>query len=194
MVKMTAMKKLISILGIISVILISSCSASRELTSGSEARKQQELIDQALVKSAVESRRFIVKLDRIYLFGGMVDLVPRMNYIIVDGDKAEINTAYMGRQWDIRPIAAIHIRGAAEDYEVVNKVNKGLYEVAMKVDNGSASFNVYLSIGRNGSVSASLNSMRIENARYRGYVVPISTRSNEKSPDGNDTEKQGELI
>lgn len=189
--KMTAMKRLISIFGIISVLLISSCSTSREATSKSEARKQQDQINQALVQSAVESKRFIVKLDRIYLRGGMIDLVPRLNYIIVDGDKAVINTVYFGRQWDIRPIAGINISGITKDYEVVNKVSKGLYEIALKVGNGSASFNVYLTIGRNGTVSASLNSIRIENARYRGYVIPISNKGTDVPKD---EESAGELI
>jgi hypothetical protein len=177
---MTAMKKLLFILGFISILAFSSCSASKEARSANaEARHEQELVNQALVKQAVESRRFIVRLERIYLYGGMVDLVPRLNYIIVDGEKAVINTAYIGRQWDIRPIAGINVRGVTSEYELTNKVSKGLYQVNMKVGNGAALFNVYLTIGQDGNVSASLNSLRIDNARYRGHVIPISNRNPE---------------
>jgi hypothetical protein len=107
--------------------------------------------------------------------GGMIDLVPRMNYIIIDGQKAIINTAYVGRQYDIRPIAGINMKGVAQDYELTKKMSKGLYEVSMKVGNGSAVFDVYLTIGKDGTADASVNGMKINNIRYRGYIVPLSS-------------------
>jgi hypothetical protein len=172
---MTAMKKLLFISGIFSILLFSSCSVSKEARSEkAELRHQRDLVNQALVKNAIESKRFIVRLERIYLPLGMIDLVPRRNYIVVDGQKAIINTAYIGRQWDIRPIAGINVRGVTEDYELTNKVSKGLYQISMKVENGAASFNVYMTVSPNGDVSASLNGIRIDNARYKGHVIPIS--------------------
>jgi len=48
-----------------------------------------------------------------------------------------------------------------------------MYKISMRVENGNAAFDVYLTIGRDGSASASVNSIRIDNARYKGYVVPI---------------------
>ncbi len=168
------MKKLLFILAF--PIVLSSCMTSKEGgTSKAELRKEKNLTSQLLVKSAVDSRKYIIKLNRLYFsLGGMIDLVPRANYIIIDGDKAIISTAYLGRQWDIRGIAGIDIRGRAQDYEVTSKLSNGSYQIKLKVSNGnSTAFDVYLSISKNGYCSASVNSLKIENVRYAGYLVPI---------------------
>jgi hypothetical protein len=165
---------------VISILLV-SCSAGKEMRSEKAQIKMQNSIqNQAEVQNAIESRRYIVKLERLYLNWGILDLKPRANYIIVDGEKAVISAAYFGRQYDIRPIAGINIRGITKDYELTRKESKGLYEIKMKVDNGPASFDVYLTVGKNGSVSASMNSLKISNVRYRGYIVPI--RNKEQVP------------
>lgn len=170
------MKRLLLSIAIIApFLLITSCTATKEAGISGEARKQKELMNQALVKDAIETRRFIVKFERLYLTGGMVELKPRANYLIVDGDKAIISATYFGRQYDIRPIAGINIRGNASDYERTDKVSKGIYRIRMKVENQAASFDVYLTVGKDGSASASVNSLRIDNARYTGYVVPIGS-------------------
>ena len=167
---------------IISLMLMSSCTTTREAKSSRvELRKEKKYTEQVLVKNAVESRRYIIKLNRIYLnYGGMLDLLPRANFIIIDGDKAIISTAYMGRQFDIKPIAGINMRGRTLDYAVNNRLSKGSYEINMKIDNGgSNSFEVYLTISKNGNCNASVSSLRIDNIRYSGYLVPISDK---KSP------------
>ena len=170
-VNMTAMKKLSHLLIIITIcVFASSCSTTKEIGLADG----KTVIDEAIIKQAVESRRFIVKLDRLYTSGGMLDLRPRANYIIVDGRQAIINAAYFGRQYDVRPIAGINMRGIATDYELTSKVPRGMYEIKMKVGSDGSSFDVYLSIGKNGTANASVNSIRIQNARYRGYVVPLS--------------------
>jgi hypothetical protein len=150
-------------------------------------RRNKKLTGELLVKNAVESRKYIIKLQRVYsTYGSYFELVPRANYIIIDGEKAIINTAYMGRQYDIRPIGAINTRGRAEDYEVTTKLDKGSYEVSLKVDNGGPnSFKLYLTISKNGDCYASVSSLRIDNVRYSGYLVPISDRNPpSQSPDG----------
>ena len=49
-------------------------------------------------------RRFIIKFDRLYIsHGGTIDLIPKANYIILDGDKVIISAAYVGRQYSYRP-------------------------------------------------------------------------------------------
>ncbi|HEX2974717.1 MAG TPA: DUF4251 domain-containing protein, partial [Bacteroidales bacterium] len=116
------------------------------------------------------------------------DLVPRLNYIIVDGNKAVISTAYFGRQWDIRPIAGINVRGNTERYEVTNKYSKGMYQISMKVSNQSALFNVNLTVGKNGTVNAYVDGIRIETARYRGYVVPIRNQNQENNSEQQDSD------
>lgn len=169
-------------------LMMLSCSTSKEAASArSETRKEKKITDELLVKNAVESRKYIIKLQRLYsMRGSYFDLVPRENYIIIDGDKAVISTAYLGRQYDIRPIAAINTRGRAEDYEVTTKLNKGKYEVSLKVNNGGPnSFTVFLTIGKNGNCYASVSSLKIDNVRYSGYLVPIMDRNPQsESPEG----------
>jgi hypothetical protein len=180
------MKKLFIIL--VFPIVLSSCMTSKDATSSrAELRKEKKLTTQLLVKTAVDSRKYIIKLDRLYFsHGGMIELVPRANFIIVDGDRAVISTAYLGRQWDIRGIAGIDIRGSAKDYEVTSKLSKGSYEIKLKVANGgSTSFDVYLTISKNGSCNASVSNIKIDNIRYSGYLVPISDDPNKVLEEGN---------
>ena len=169
-------------------MVISSCTTTKEAKSSRvELRKEKKLTEQAVVKQAVESKRFIIKFDRLYfLYGGIVDLLPRANYIIIDGEKAIIYTAYLGRQYDIKPIAGINLFGKAMNYELTNNLSKGNYEIKMKVRNeGSNSFDVYLTISKNGNCSASINSLKINNINYSGYVVPISDNTNSPVQNGN---------
>jgi hypothetical protein len=177
MLKVTAMKKLFLLIYAVTTLFIVSCSASKESRSeNAEIREQNKQVNQLLVSNAIESRRFIIKLDRLYLFGGMIDLVPRRNYIIVDGEKAVISAAYLGRQYSSRPVAGLNMQGVATDYELTKKLSKGMYEIKMKVGNGANAFNIYMTVGRDGTTNASVDGMRINNARYRGYVVPINRR------------------
>ncbi|MGE5419826.1 MAG: DUF4251 domain-containing protein [Chloroflexota bacterium] len=166
------MKKLSLILAVLtSMVLITSCASSKETVSDSEEYRK---IDNETLRRAIESRRFIIKLERMYTYGGMLDLRPRSNYIIVDGARAVINAAYVGRQDDIRPIAGINMRGNATGYEITRRISREMYDIKLRVENGGAAFDVYLTISGDGTANASVNSMRISNARYRGYVVPLS--------------------
>ena len=178
------MKNLIVI--ITTVMILSSCVTSKEAGSTkSDLKIEKKLAEQAVIKNAVESKRYIVKFDRLYLsHGGILDLVPKANYIVIDGEKAIISAAYMGRQFSIRPIAGINTRGNAMDYEVTFNPTKGIYDIKMKVRSQNNSFDVYLTIGKNGSCDASINNSRIDNIRYSGRLVPIkdkSTNSNQNN-------------
>ena len=172
------MKKLFVI--ITTLLVISSCVTTKEAKSlKSELRDEKKLAEQEVIKEAVESRRFIIKLDKIYYSrGGIIDLRPRYNYIIIDGRKAIISAAYLGRQFDIRPIAGISMRGEANKYELTDNSPKGLYDIKMKVDNEGNSFDIYLRIGKDGSCSASLSSLKIDFVRYQGHIVPIKDNTN----------------
>jgi hypothetical protein len=172
------MKKLIFL--IVTLLLLLSCAATKEeKATGIELRKEKNLSEQEGIRKAVESRRFIIKLNRLYFsHGGMADLIPRANYIIVDGEKAIISAGYLGRQYDIRPIEAINIKGKASNYELINKSDNGSYEIKMEVSNGINSFDVYLRIGNSGFCSASVSSLKIDYVRYSGQIVPIRERVN----------------
>jgi hypothetical protein len=169
-------------------LMMLSCSTSKEASSArSELRRDKKATDELLVKNAVESRKYIIKLRRLYsMRGSYFDLAPRANYIIIDGEKAVVSTAYFGRQFDIRPIAAINTRGKAENYEVTTQLNKGRYEVSLKVDNGGPnSFKLFLTINKDGVCYASVSSLKIDNVRYSGYLVPIPDKTpQEQSQEG----------
>lgn len=167
----TAMKKVLRALAaILPLIVLSSCASSGFISESADRRN----LDEEVVRNAVESRKFIIKLERLYTNGGFMDLRPRTNYIIVDGRKAIINAAYYGRQHDVRPIAGINMQGVASNYEITRRISRDMYDIRLRVDNGATSFDVYLTIGKNGSANASVNSLKIDNARYMGYVVPLS--------------------
>jgi hypothetical protein len=170
------MKKLLYILVIFA--LFTSCSVSKEAQlTRSELRKDKKIAEQAIVKKAVESRRYIIKLDRMYYrHGGFIDLYPRANYIIIDGNKAAVSMAYIGRQFDIRPIAGINIIGRPLKYELTNDVTKGSYHVKTEVDNGNNSFDLYLTIGKGGYCSVSMSNMKLDYVTYKGYLVPIKEK------------------
>lgn len=170
------MKKILFILT--TLMVISSCSTTREAKSSRiDARKEKDLAEQAMIKKAVESRRFIIRFDRIYFsYGGMTDLVPRANFIIVDGEKGIISAAYLGRQYDIRPIAGITVRGKTIKYDLKDDSGKGKYELAMKINNQADSFDLFVTIGANGSCNVTLSSIRIDNVRYSGQIIPIKER------------------
>jgi hypothetical protein len=171
------MKKLFVIT--IVIIFISACSTTKEAkTSSTELRNKEKLAEQVVVKKAVESRRFAIRLDRLYyMYGGTVQLVPKANYIIIDGNKAIINAAYLGRQYEIKPITGINVHGETKDYELTNKLSKGKYEIKTKVSNGINSFDLYLSIENNGSCNISLSNVMIDKVSYTGYIVPLKEKT-----------------
>jgi hypothetical protein len=171
------MKKLSII--IMSLVVMSSCSTTKEANSSrAELSHEKKIAEQGIVKNAVETRRYIIKLNRLYFNrGGMAELIPRANFIIIDGDKAVISTAYLGRQYDIKPIAGINMRGRAVDYALTNNTSRGSYDIKLTVENGrNVSFDLYINITKNGFCTASVSSLKIDNIRYSGYVVPISDK------------------
>jgi hypothetical protein len=185
LIKYYTMKKLLIIITVFMVI--SSCVTTKEARlSRTELRNEKKLAKQEQVKNAVESKKFIIKLDRLYLsYGGMADLYPRYNYIIIDGDKAIINTAYFGRQYDIRRIAAIDIFGRNMNYAVTKDMSRGVYKIKMTVRNaGSNAFDVYLDISKNGYCDASVSSLKIDYIRYSGFIEPIKGETNTTPPEG----------
>jgi hypothetical protein len=171
------MKKLLFFLAIFSIL--SACSATKDVqTSRAELRRDKKIAEQAIVKKAVESKRYIIKLDRMYLMhGGIVNLYPRVNYIIIDGNKAVISAAYFGRQFDIKPIAGISMFGRPTNYELTDNLSKGIYEVHSVITNENNSFDLYLTIGKGGNCTVSFNNMKLDYVTYKGYLVPIKDKS-----------------
>ncbi len=173
------MRKLVYLFS--AVLLFSSCSTTKDATSSmAKYRNKKKLANQETVKNAVESQRFIVKLDRMYLANsGIVQLVPGENYLIVHGEKGAINTAYLGRQYGFRPISAINMFGRTTDYKLTKYADKGTFGVSMKICNDGTSFTVFLKISKSGICHVSISSMLTDNVRFSGNVVPITSKSRE---------------
>jgi hypothetical protein len=175
-INISAMKNYIFI--ILVFTFISSCAVTKEAgSSRADLRKEKNLASQAMVREAIESRRFIVRFDRIYFrYGGIINLFPRANFIIIDGDNATISAAYVGRQHSFRPIGGITVRGKTTEYNLKDVPSKEKYELGLKVNNNYDTFNIHMTIGVNGSIQASLSGIRIDNVRYTGHIVPIKEK------------------
>ena len=152
-----------------------SCSAGKEsMQVRKEGRQQLKAAMAETTASSVESRRFVVRMDRLYANrGGMFYLAPRRNYLIIDETKAKMSLAYVGRSDDIRNISGINLTGVTEKYEVVRKSDKGRYEIKMSLKQGGNIFDVYLTVHDNGECSMSVINGRIESIRYAGDLVAL---------------------
>jgi hypothetical protein len=170
------MKKMISITA--GLLILTSCATSKvEESSINESKSEKNLIQQTKIKQAVEMRRFILKFDRLYISrGGRIDLVPMNNYFILDGDKAIINAAYVGTQYNYKPIAAINMIGRTVDFEMKDNSSKGVYEIRMKVKNENNSFDVYISINNKGYCNASITNYQLDRVRYTGTFIPFKVK------------------
>lgn len=167
------MKKIIYIFLI--SLLISSCSATKEAgISRAEKRTLRKIAEKAAVKKAIESRMYIIKMLRIYTVGGgIIDLIPRNNFIIINGESASISLGYVGRQYGSRPISGINMNGQTIKYELESNEGKGTYNVNMVVQYRNDKFDLYLNIGSDGNCNVSLSNLHIQTIRYTGQLVPI---------------------
>jgi hypothetical protein len=168
-----AMKK-IAFLFLI-VLLFSDCSSTKELASTkAENRKSRRLAEQAAVKKAVESRKFIIRVNRLYSTGGSIwELIPTSNFIVINGEIASISLGYMGRSFGIHQISGINLNGHTLNYKMESNEAKGIYNIQMVVKYGADKFEVYLTIGNNGSCNISLNNAYIQSVSYSGSLVPL---------------------
>ena len=176
-----AMKKIALLLSV--VFIFAACSSTKELSSArAENRKLKKLAERAEIKKAVESRMFIIKVNRLYsIGGGRYELIPRSNFVIINGEIASISLGYMGRSYTSRPISGINLNGRTIEYKMESDEAKGLYKIQMAVKAGADKFDVYLSIGDEGYCSISLNNSNIQTVSYSGTLVPLSQSINTSS-------------
>lgn len=173
-IKPSHMKKLIYV--VIAAAFIYSCTASKETGS---SRKEQKLADklaeQQMVKKAVEARRFIIKMNKLYMAGGsFTDLYPRSNFIIVNGEIASVSLGYVGKTFASRPVSGINFNGQTVKYVMKSDEAKGMYNIEMTVKKGNSTFDLYLTIGSSGFCTVSLNNANIQTVSYRGNLSPIT--------------------
>jgi hypothetical protein len=169
-------------------MLIFSCATPKiQESSGRLSGKEVKVLRKAEVKQAVDIRRFLVRFDKLYTMrGGRVDLIPKANYIIIDGDRVILSAAYVGRQYGIRPIAAINMTGKAEAYEIKNNPDKGSCHIKVKVSSSSNTFDVYIDISPEGYCEAAVTNLQLDQVRYRGSLLPLRPRPGQ----GGDQEEQ----
>ncbi len=167
------MNKLIFILT--GFVILTSCATTKvEETSIDQSVEIKNTFQQEQIRQAVEMRRFIIKFDRLYIsHGGTIELIPKANYIILDGDKVIISAAYAGRQYSNRPVKGIDLVGRAVSFEMKNNSTKGSYEIRMKVKNEINTFDVYLTVNNEGHCNTSLTSYKIDRVRYTGNFIPL---------------------
>jgi len=166
------MKKIAILFSVI--FIFSACSSTKEMSSSrAENRKLRKLADQEVIRRAVESRRYIIKVDRFYAAGGgYMDLVPRSNFLIVNGEIASISLGYAGRSFS-RPISGINLNARTSSYRMENNETKGIYKIQMSVKYGSDKFDLYLTIGTGGRCDIIINNAYIQTVSYSGNLEPI---------------------
>lgn len=167
------MKKIAFLLSV--VFILTACYSTKELSSRAENRKYKKLAEQVEIKKAVESRKFIINVNRLYTpGGGRIELVPRSNFVIINGEIASISLGYVGRTYLSRPISGINLNGHTLDYKMESNETKGIYNIQMAVQYGADKFDVYLTIGNEGYCNISLNNPKIQTVSYSGILVPIA--------------------
>lgn len=179
------MNKLIFILS--GFLILTSCATTKVAeTSKNEPVEIKNIFQQEQIRQAVEMRRFIIKFDRLYIAqGGTIELIPKANYIILDGDKVIISAAYVGRQYSNRPVKGIDLVGRAVSFEMKNNSTKGSYEIRIKVKNEINTFDVYLTVNNDGYCNTSLTSYKIDRVRYTGNFIPLVPKHEKQEKEEN---------
>jgi hypothetical protein len=163
--------KSIAILLIAGLVFV-SCSTSKEASASKLEKKAAEA---EKVKRAVESRQYIIRLDKIMTQGGgIADLVPKNNFFIMNGEIASVSLAYVGRSYFIRQITGINFNGQTTSYKMQNNAEKAVYNIQVEIVAGGNKFDFYLTIGTSGNCDISVNNPRIHSTSYRGTLVPLS--------------------
>jgi hypothetical protein len=184
------MKKIVFFLT--GLIFLASCATPKVAESTSKAPVNEEkVMKQAEIKQAVEMRRFLIKFDKLYPSNGSrIDLIPKANYIILDGARVVISAAYIGRQFSSRPIKGIDMVGEAVSFELKNNTSKGTFEIKMKVKNEMNSFDVFVTISDDGFCRASMNNYRLDHIRYEGNFIPLKPKPVKENNDINNINEE----
>jgi hypothetical protein len=166
---------------LVSIFILLSCSSTKESASaGSESKKSRKAAEQEAIKQAIESRRYVIKVNRLYTTNGIWDLIPTSNFVIVNGDITSVSLGYMGRSFS-RPISGINFNARNSFYKVLNNTSKGNYEIEIEVKYGSDKFDLYVTIGNEGYSNISINNAYIETVRYTGTLEPIPAQKGQKA-------------
>lgn len=160
---------------VIFILLLTSCSSTQNIPqSGEEQRKNEKTATEATVKLIIESGRFAVSMDKLYLASGRIaDIHPRRNYFIVNGDQVIVRLMYIGKSYSFKPVVAINFTGRALTYNMTRDEEKGSCAVKTRVSAGSDNFDFYLTINKDGTCSLSVINPKIQSVSYRGSISPV---------------------
>ncbi|HBH82325.1 MAG TPA: hypothetical protein DDY34_00770 [Bacteroidales bacterium] len=177
------MKKLLLI--VLAVVCLAQFTASGKTNSSDRNKRyEKKVARQEKVKEAVESKSYVIELDRLYMSRyGNINLSSGRNYIIIKGNSAAISAGYMGRQRGLIPVAGIRLNGKPSVYKLHKNEAKGNYRVEMEVTEGSDTFHITMTISENGNCSAIISGAKIDNTRYSGNLVPIEKKKTVPEPD-----------
>jgi hypothetical protein len=166
------------ILYITGIVLLTSCASTKMEKSAQKGQKDMEkYAQQSSIKQAVGTRRFLIRFDKLYANrGGNIELIPKSNYILLDGERCIISAAYFGRQFTTRPVRGIDMVGKTVKFEMKDNTSKGTYEIRMKVANDMNIFNVNLIISKDGYCNAYIYNNMIDNVRYTGNILPLKSK------------------
>lgn len=177
-----AMKKLFLII-IVIAFTAPFADASEPVSSDRSERIGKKLAKQEKIREAVESNSFAIELDRLFMSRyGNVNLNPRMNFIVINGNKATISAGYMGRQRGLFHVAGIRLTGRPTVYKLQKNESKGNYRIVMEVAGGNDNFQITMTISDNGYCSALISGIRMDDTRYSGTLVPLEKKQKVPEP------------
>lgn len=178
-----AMRKFFYI--VLAAVSISTFNAAGETgSSDRNSRNEKKLAKQEKIRDAVESKSFAIELERLYVSRlGNVNLSPDRNYIIIKGNNAAISAGYVGRQRSSTPVAGIRLTGKPSLYKLEKNESKGNYRIEMEITEENDTFHVIMTISENGTCSALISGIKIDDTRYSGNLVPIERKKTDPEPD-----------
>ncbi len=158
-------------------LFIAGCVATRDsANSGHISAKEKKGLERIAIGKSIESRHYVLKMDRIILANGqMIDLVPRNNFIIINGEIISVSLAYEGRSFGIRRITGINFNGHISRYIMKSNEQKNMYNIQIEaVTSSNDKFDIYLTLSISGNCTASINNSYIQIVNYRGIVTPLN--------------------
>jgi len=165
------MKSYTIITTIILSLLLASCSGSNKLARNEmEAQKGEE------VKTALESQKFVIRLDRTSTRrGGQIYLNNSHNYLVINGEKARMNLAYIGRSMDARGISGINMAGKVTERSLTPK-KRGSVMLSLTLEQEAETFDVKIDVSKSGRCSVSVYHPRLDPISYRGDISSLNSR------------------
>jgi hypothetical protein len=170
------MNRLRFIVPILLIFILGACNSTKEMQ---ESRAEDEALDTEKIARTLESDRYIIKVNRHYSRGGyIIDVNPTTNFIAINQNRVRVNLSYVGRSYEIKPIAGINFSGQLID-KSVSTTKKGNVKIDMKVKKENDIFSIKLTILKSGQCDLSIGHPKIDYSRYSGKVYQLEASASE---------------